>query len=303
MKKYLVFITMVLIIVVGMSLWYANNKGKKDNKNPSVLPSLITKVSYICKDDKAIEASFYKGELKLVAPGEMPKPNGSVKIVLSDGRKLDLIQTISADGSRYVNADESFVFWSKGNGALVLENNIEKSYIGCIILTKDTGKLPKFYLDSGVGFSIRYPKDYVLNTSYKYQALGPGKDISGVKFIIPASLVKNTNLSSFDTGVSIESISAIKDCNAGFFVGDNTNTKLVNDNGIDYSFVETSEGAAGNRYEEQVWAIVGTNPCIAVRYFIHSSNIGNYPKGKVVEFDRAGLIKQFDEIRKSLTVQ
>jgi len=71
---------------------------------------LITKVSYICKDDKTIEASFYKGELKLVAPGEMPKPNGSVKIVLSDGRKLDLIQTISADGSRYVNADESFVF-------------------------------------------------------------------------------------------------------------------------------------------------------------------------------------------------
>ena len=302
MKKYLVFITIILIVIVGMGLWYTNNK-KKDNKNPSTLPSLITKVSYICKESKIIEASFYKGELKLVEPGEMPKPTGSVKIVLSDDRKFDLAQTISADGSRYANSNESFVFWSKGNGALVLENNIEKSYIGCIILAKDTGGLPNTFLDSGVGFSVRYPLNYLINTSYKYLALGPGKDISGVKFTIPASLANGTNLSSFDTGVSIETIPAVKDCNASLFVGDNTNIKTINDNGIDYSFVSTSEGAAGNRYEEQVWAILGTNPCIAVRYFIHSSSIENYPKGKVKEFDRTSLIKQFDEIRKSLTIQ
>jgi len=109
MKKYLVFITIILIVIVGMGLWYTNNK-KKDNKNPSTLPSLITKVSYICKESKIIEASFYKGELKLVEPGEMPKPTGSVKIVLSDDRKFDLAQTISADGSRYANSNESFVF-------------------------------------------------------------------------------------------------------------------------------------------------------------------------------------------------
>jgi len=303
MKKNLIFITVILIAVIGLGMWYINNNKKESDENPSVLPTLITSVSYICKDNKTIEASFYKGEVKLVAPGEMPQPTGSVKIILSDGRNFDLAQTISADGSRYANNDESFVFWSKGNGALVLENNAQKSYIGCIILAKDTGTLPNVYSDIGVGFSIRYPIDYILNTSYKYQALGPGKDISGVKFTVPVSLTKGTNLSNFDTGVSIENISAIQNCNAGLFVDSSINTKIINDNGIDYSFVVTSEGAAGNRYEEQVWAIIGTNPCIAIRYFIHSTSIENYPKGKVLEFDRASLLKQFDEIRKSLTIQ
>ena len=38
----------------------------------------------------------------------------------------------------------------------------------------------------------------------------------------------------------------------------------------------------------------------AVRYFIHSSNIGNYPEGAVREFDRQALLNQFDQIRRSL---
>jgi len=94
---------------------------------------LIAQVMYICNNNKTINASFYKGKTKLVKPGEPPIPSGSMKIVLSDGRSFDLPQTISADGSRYANTDESFIFWSKGDGALVLENNIEKNYRGCIV--------------------------------------------------------------------------------------------------------------------------------------------------------------------------
>ena len=99
--------------------------------------TLITQVTYICNGDKTIEAAFYKGETKPVEPGEMPIPSGSVKIVLSDGRSFDLPQTISADGGRYANNDESFVFWSKGDSATILENNIEKDYKGCIVLPKE----------------------------------------------------------------------------------------------------------------------------------------------------------------------
>ncbi len=231
----------------------------------------------------------------------MPLPSGSVKIVLSDGRNFDLPQTISADGGRYANSDESFVFWSKGNGALVLENNVEKSYIGCVVLAKDPGGLPKVYSDGTVGFSIRYPADYSIDASYKYQALGPGKDISGVKFTIPSSLAIDTNLSSFDTGVSVEIIPAVQDCNASLFLDGNTNVQTVTDNGNEYSFASTTQGAAGNRYEEEVWAVPGTNPCVAVRYLIHSANIDNYPTGTVLEFNRAALINQFDKVRHSLT--
>jgi len=300
MKKNLIFIFLIVIILAGTGIWYANNRGSK-SPSPSPSPSPIAQVTYICNGDKTIDAAFYKGEPKPVEPGEPPIPSGSVKIVLSDERNFDLPQTISADGSRYANSDESFVFWSRGNGALVLENNVEKSYIGCVVLAKDPGGLPKFYLDGTVGFSIRYPADYSIDASYKYQALGPGKDISGVKFTIPSSLATGTNLSSFDTGVSVEIIPATQNCNAGLFLDGNTNVQTVTENGSDYSFASTTQGAAGNRYEEEVWAIPGTNPCIAVRYFIHSTNIGNYPEGTVSEFDRAALINQFEKIRHSLT--
>ncbi|MCX6737925.1 MAG: MliC family protein [Candidatus Parcubacteria bacterium] len=308
MKKNLyLFIFLIVIILAGVVMWYfsegSNNSSPSVSPSPSPSASLppIAQVTYICNGDKTIDAAFYKVETKIVEPGEPPIPSGSVKIVLSDGRSFDLPQTISADGGRYANSDESFVFWSKGNGALVLENNVEKSYTGCVLLAKDPGGLQKIYLDGTIGFSIRYPVDYLIDTSYKYQALGPGKDISGVKFTIPSSLATGTNLSSFDTGISIETIPAVQNCNASRFLDGSTNIQIITDNDIEYSFASVTQGAAGNIYEEEVWAVPGTNPCIAVRYFIHSGNIGNYPEGAVSEFNRANLINQFDKIRRSLT--
>lgn len=295
MKKNIISSIILLVLVVGVGVWYVNDKVDKNS-----LPSLIVQVSYICNDSKTINISFYKGAERSVQPGEMPIPSGSVKIVLSDGRNLDLSQTISADGARYANSDESFVFWSKGNGALVLENNVEKSYIGCIVLAKDPGGLSNVYLDSTTGFSVRYPQDYSINTEYKYQALGPGKDISGVKFTIPDILTTGTNLSSFDTGFSVEIIPNTQDCNAGLFLDSNIPAQIITDNNIDYSFAATIQAAAGNRYEEEVWAIPGTNPCLGMRYFVHYGDISNYPAGTIQEFDRTSLMEQFDKIRQSL---
>jgi membrane-bound inhibitor of C-type lysozyme len=268
-----------------------------------IIKTPIAQVTYICNEDKTIDAAFYKGQINPVEPGEMPIPSGSVKIVLSDGRSFDLPQTISADGSRYANTDESFVFWSKGNGALVLENNVEKSHIGCVVLTKDPGGLLKIYHDGTIGFSVRYPIDYSINTAYQYQGLGPNKEINGVKFVIPSSLATGTNLSSFDTGVSVETIPATQNCNAGLFSYNDSGIVALSDNNTEYSFASTSEGAAGNFYLEYIWAIPYTNPCIAVRYLIHSTNIANYTPGTVSEFDRAALISQFDKIRQSLIIQ
>ncbi|MFA6437148.1 MAG: MliC family protein [Candidatus Paceibacterota bacterium] len=127
MKKNIIpIILIVVIIIAGLFIWYANTKSSKKL-------SLITQVTYTCNGDKTINATFYKGESKQVEPGQPPIPSGSVKIILSDGRSLDLLQTISADGARYADSDESFIFWSKGDSALVLENNVEKDYVGCIL--------------------------------------------------------------------------------------------------------------------------------------------------------------------------
>lgn len=94
----------------------------------------IAQATYLCNGEgKTVQAAFYKGQEYPVQPGEMPIPSGSVKIVLSNGRNFDLPQTISADGGRYANPDESFIFWDKGNTALVLENGVEKNYKNCLI--------------------------------------------------------------------------------------------------------------------------------------------------------------------------
>jgi membrane-bound inhibitor of C-type lysozyme len=128
MKRNLIFIFLITIVIGGAGIWYAYNRlGKSPPGRPSL--SIAARVTYICNDGETIEATFYKGQQKPVEPGKPPVPSGRVKIVLSDGRKFDLPQTISADGSRYANNDESFVFWAKGDGALVRENNVEKRYI------------------------------------------------------------------------------------------------------------------------------------------------------------------------------
>jgi membrane-bound inhibitor of C-type lysozyme len=78
---------------------------------------VIATVKYACADDKTIEATYYADK---------------VDIVLGDGREMSLPQTMSGSGIRYANADESFVFWSKGNTAFATEGDPDKpTYADC----------------------------------------------------------------------------------------------------------------------------------------------------------------------------
>ena len=63
----------------------------------------------------------------------------------------------------------------------------------------------------------------------------------------------------------------------------------MTENGTEYSVASLSDAGAGNLYEEKVYALVGTSPCLAVRTFIHSTNIANYDPGTVTAFDEAAL--------------
>ena len=54
-----------------------------------------------------------------------------VSLTLSNGRRITLPHALSADGARYANADESFVFWNKGNTAFVTEQGTT-TYDGCV---------------------------------------------------------------------------------------------------------------------------------------------------------------------------
>lgn len=128
-KKLITSIIIIIIFIGGLVAW-------RELKAPNIQDNqkLMTTARYDCDNGKYIIASYYEGpEIKL-NPGEMPKPNGSVEISLDGGSNQTLNQTISGSGVRYANSDESFIFWNKGNSALIMRNNsMDLSYTNCTI--------------------------------------------------------------------------------------------------------------------------------------------------------------------------
>ena len=165
-----------------------------------------------------------------------------------------------------------------------------------------TGEMLRLYKNDAKNFSLHYPVDYSVDEAYEYQAFGPGKNIVGVKFTIPPSVTTGTNLSS-DSYISVEMLPEVQACRAGLFLSNGHATeKEIIDQGLSYSVASSTGAGAGNRYEETVYALRGTRPCFAVRYFVHYGAIENYPSGTVQQFDKQALLKEFDAIRRTLVI-
>ncbi|MDD5289821.1 MAG: DUF333 domain-containing protein [Patescibacteria group bacterium] len=79
-------------------------------------------VTFFCDNNRKIQAKFY-----------LPQDT-YVDLVLSDGRSLQLPHAISASGARYANADESLVFWNKGDTAFLTEN-ATTTFANCVLYT------------------------------------------------------------------------------------------------------------------------------------------------------------------------
>ncbi len=78
---------------------------------------------FFCDSGKTITATFY------------PSDDKYVDLRLSDGRMMSVPRAISASGARYAKADESFVFWNKGDTAFVTENGTT-TFSGCVTKTQ-----------------------------------------------------------------------------------------------------------------------------------------------------------------------
>lgn len=302
----------ILIIIVLLAIVLVQKFGNKSLTLTYTSTSTQTAINtptntamYMCDNDKTITAAYFAGQPSTApqSPNQMPTPTGTVALTFNDGSTMNLNQTISADGGRYANADESFVFWDKGNGAMVLQNGMQKDYTGCIVVAPNPAgqNLTQAYANSTYNFSIRLANGYTPDASYTYQEI-PNKPISGIKFTIPAATATGTNLAS-DSYISVEQLPKAQTCTATMFLDDpSAVAKSVTDNGTDYSMATSNGAGAGNRYDETVYAIPGSSPCTAVRYFIHYGAIENYPPGKVTEFNEQNLINQFDAIRRTLTL-
>lgn len=160
---------------------------------------------------------------------------------------------------------------------------------------------PSMSMYATSSFRVTYPSTYTVDDTYTYNAF-QGKPIAGVKFVVPSSMATGTNLAS-DSGVSVEWLPRAQKCTGDIYLLENVKPQDMTMGSTTYSVATSSGAGAGNFYEEMVYAISGSKPCTAVRYLLHSGNIGNYPQegeGAVREFDRPALIRAFDGIRDSL---
>jgi len=133
-KRSLIW-AIAIVLFFALAVWYESRPAQP--QTATLRPEIISKVAYACDGGKTIDATYYAGQQKPpAAEGQPPIPGGSVDLVLNDGTAMTLEQTLSADGARYANDDESFIFWSKGDGALVMQNGQEKDYTHCVITQK-----------------------------------------------------------------------------------------------------------------------------------------------------------------------
>lgn len=115
-NKIFLIIGLLGLIIIGLLIYRAFKLQQyASQKPPAPSPSVIAQVTFNCQDKKTIDATFYSDK---------------VALKLSDGRDRVVPQAISADGARYANPDESFVFWNKGNTAFVQEGQAT-TYADC----------------------------------------------------------------------------------------------------------------------------------------------------------------------------
>lgn len=123
------------VILVALVMWDNNHRANAPTISSEMTSSISsTSVETIASEPEASSTEIYNYSCdsgkNIVTVFHLPKDD-FVNLRLSDGRSMILAHAISADGARYANANESFVFWTKGVTAFVLENGTT-TYNGCI---------------------------------------------------------------------------------------------------------------------------------------------------------------------------
>jgi membrane-bound inhibitor of C-type lysozyme len=125
-KSMWALITVFILAVIALLLLLAagGTSSLPSTQTGAANPPQTIEATYSCDAGRTIEATYQNATTATTT-------GNAVMLVLSDTRQMTLPQTISADGARYATADESFVFWSKGNGAFVQENGTT-TYDNCL---------------------------------------------------------------------------------------------------------------------------------------------------------------------------
>jgi membrane-bound inhibitor of C-type lysozyme len=268
----LAIVSLFAIIIGGLVLY------KKNSENKEI-------VLFACKDSKTIKATFY------------PLKDTSVDITVSDGRSFVLTHATSASGARYINADESIVFWNKGLTAFMTEGKVT-TYADCMtqkdvtvdvqatttqgkpstqVATVNSPSFKNGYASSEYGFSMRFPSYvtsqnffttfYILASNWRLNASQANQGKAVVSFPIyridqgSVSTEKTSYPLNFTAEVRVGVSPNVKECYAtdpGY-----TNQKVTNVtiNGISFKRFSFADAAMMKYVQGESYRTIHNNMC------------------------------------------
>jgi hypothetical protein len=160
------------------------------------------------------------------------------------------------------------------------------------------------YVSESYGASFRYTDEFA---PVRFQEMIINKfDPEVALQFIDSGSIDNTNLGQayFLFGASHDSAlveSCIQPVSLG---GPETVTGEVNIGGVSFTRSEAAGVGAGNLYEQTYYRAAYNGVCYEATFFVHSTNIGNYPpETGIEEFDRAALIQKMEGILSTLVIK
>ena len=285
MKKTFLWIALVIAIAIVGSAFLFMIPGKPSSGESAAPASGSPVVSYACAQGATIQASY---------------ASSSVTLTLSDGRTLTLPQTMSGSGIRYEagsGTGDDIVFVSKGADAFLTENG-STTYNNCVANASADATGPNasasVFTDQGNTFSFDYPSQFSVmgggvgyTTQWMQNSTSSGMVLA--KLSIPASFEPGTNFAgaTFTVGTSADP-AAVASCLTQTNGNIATSTQ-ASISGTPFKEIAYGDAGAGNFYNIVSYRTVRNNQCYALEYVIHSTDILNYPAGKVTAFDENAI--------------
>ncbi|MDP2777309.1 MAG: hypothetical protein Q8O48_06680 [Anaerolineales bacterium] len=222
------------------------------------------------------------------------------------------MQIKGADGSILCpqSSDSECIFWrgvlpSSQDYFVTLTPNDDVPQFVMRVAINPLGKAAQYfqYNNPATGVSLTYPDTF----APAIPVVGNYKtDPELALHLIDSKTYNKTNLSEVYLFISSTSDpQIIATCTKPNQSGGSPEQIVGNEVVNGFTFVHsTSEGAgAGNYYLQEIYRMAHKKVCYEVIYFIHSTNIGNYPPGVVTEFDRNALMQKLYGVFSTFTIK
>jgi len=285
-NKTKLIIGLVALAAVIVVVWLAISGAQTENK-------LIATATYTCDGGKTITAAYYQGPpAPQPQPGEPPMSNDTVRLTFDNGLTMTLKRTISADGVRFANANESFVFWNKGNDALVLQDGEQKDYTNCTsggtgsMQSVSTGKGITFSYPTGGDFGLAVTPEQVLEKAYippceegfDYCLYYLGTDYEGTNFESAGLSIKARPDLTADTCLAAPPSGYTRQLEATTTRGEGYTASVMGPVG---------DAAVGHYTNGSVYRLHFDDTCYEFVTRIGETQFANYPPGAIKEFTAA----------------